>query len=124
MLPQAKRVRERHRVCAVSDRTYAVGVWGRRSRPRNSLLWATCGGFAAARGPQVEDLGGAPRGYPALQTSHEHADCVSPVNESNGRTLMKAIVVEQPGGPAVLQIQERPIPKAQPGWVLVHVRGF
>jgi len=37
---------------------------------------------------------------------------------------MKAIVVEQPGDPGVLQIQERPLPKAQPGWVLVHVRGF
>ena len=37
---------------------------------------------------------------------------------------MKAIVVEQPGGPGVLQIQERPMPKARPGWVLVHVRGF
>src|SRR5438874_1432508 len=37
---------------------------------------------------------------------------------------MKAIVVERPGGPEVLQIQERPMPKPRPGWVLVHVRGF
>jgi len=38
---------------------------------------ATCGGKAAARGPQAEDLGGAPKGYPALQTSPENADHVS-----------------------------------------------
>jgi NADPH2:quinone reductase len=37
---------------------------------------------------------------------------------------MKAIVVERPGGPEVLQIQERPMPKPRPDWVLVHVRGF
>ena len=37
---------------------------------------------------------------------------------------MKAIVVEAPGGPDVLQIKEVPRPKARPGWVLVAVEAF
>lgn len=35
---------------------------------------------------------------------------------------MKAAVVNKPGSPNVLQIQERQIPDAKPGWVLVRVR--
>ncbi len=37
---------------------------------------------------------------------------------------MKAIVVEQPGPPEVLTLQERPVPTVKPGWVLVRVRAF
>lgn len=37
---------------------------------------------------------------------------------------MKAIVVEQPGTPNVLQIREIPRPAVKPGWVLVRVRAF
>ena len=37
---------------------------------------------------------------------------------------MKAVVVEQPGSPEVLQIQERPVPGPRPGWVLIKVRAF
>lgn len=37
---------------------------------------------------------------------------------------MKAIVVEHPGPPEVLTIQERPVPLAKLGWVLVRVRAF
>jgi NADPH:quinone reductase len=37
---------------------------------------------------------------------------------------MLAIVVHQPGGPEVLQLEERPVPAAHPGWVLVRVRAF
>jgi NADPH2:quinone reductase len=37
---------------------------------------------------------------------------------------MQAVVVHGPGGPEVLRIEERPIPDARPGWVLVRVRAF
>jgi NADPH:quinone reductase-like Zn-dependent oxidoreductase len=37
---------------------------------------------------------------------------------------MKAAVVEQPGGPEVLQIQERPVPGPRAGWVLIKVKAF
>ncbi len=37
---------------------------------------------------------------------------------------MKAIVVEQPGPPKVLTLQECPVPTVKPGWVLVRVRAF
>jgi NADPH:quinone reductase-like Zn-dependent oxidoreductase len=35
-----------------------------------------------------------------------------------------AIVVHNPGGPEVLELEERPIPEASRGWVLVKVRAF
>jgi putative PIG3 family NAD(P)H quinone oxidoreductase len=35
---------------------------------------------------------------------------------------MKAVVVTQPGGPEVLQVQERPVPEAGPGQVLIRVK--
>ncbi|MDF3312593.1 zinc-binding dehydrogenase [Rhodococcus sp. T2V] len=37
---------------------------------------------------------------------------------------MKAVVVNAPGGPEVLNIEERPIPQAEAGKVLIHVRAF
>lgn len=37
---------------------------------------------------------------------------------------MKAIVVEQAGPPEVLQLQDRPVPTPQPGWVLIKVKAF
>ncbi len=37
---------------------------------------------------------------------------------------MKAVVVREPGGPEVLRVEERPIPQARPGWILVRVRAF
>jgi NADPH:quinone reductase-like Zn-dependent oxidoreductase len=37
---------------------------------------------------------------------------------------MKAIVVEQPGNPEVLQIQEIPRPVPPSGWVLIQVKAF
>jgi len=37
---------------------------------------------------------------------------------------MKAVVVHEPGGPEVLHAEERPIPQARPGWILVRVRAF
>ena len=38
--------------------------------------------------------------------------------------MMRAAVIEEPGGPEALQLQERPIPKAESGWVLVKVKAF
>jgi NADPH2:quinone reductase len=35
-----------------------------------------------------------------------------------------AVVVEEPGGPEVLQLEDLPIPSAQDGWVLIRVRAF
>jgi NADPH:quinone reductase-like Zn-dependent oxidoreductase len=37
---------------------------------------------------------------------------------------MRAVVVHRAGGPEVLQIEERPIPKPKSGWVLVRVHAF
>ena len=37
---------------------------------------------------------------------------------------MLAIVVHQPGGPEVLSLEERPIPRPASGWVLVKIRAF
>ncbi|MCW3019243.1 MAG: NADPH:quinone reductase [Solirubrobacterales bacterium] len=37
---------------------------------------------------------------------------------------MKAVVVHEPGGPEVLHVEERPIPQARRGWILVRVRAF
>jgi len=37
---------------------------------------------------------------------------------------MKAIVVEQPGGPEVLQLKEIPTPVPRPGWVLIKIKAF
>jgi NADPH2:quinone reductase len=37
---------------------------------------------------------------------------------------MKAVVVHEPGGPEVLRVEERPIPRPRPGWLVVRVRAF
>lgn len=37
---------------------------------------------------------------------------------------MKAVVVEEAGGPEVLQIRQMPRPEPRPGWVLIRVRAF
>ena len=37
---------------------------------------------------------------------------------------MKAAVTTAPGDPSVIEIQERPIPKMKPGWVLIQVKAF
>lgn len=37
---------------------------------------------------------------------------------------MKAIVIEEPGGPEKLLYREVPTPSVKPGWTLVKVRGF
>ena len=37
---------------------------------------------------------------------------------------MLAVVVHEPGGPEVLQLEDLPIPRPQPGWVLIRVRAF
>ncbi len=39
-------------------------------------------------------------------------------------TSMQAVVVERPGPPEVLSLQERPVPKPKPGWVLIRARAF
>ena len=37
---------------------------------------------------------------------------------------MRAAVIEESGGPEALKLQERPIPKPEPGWVLIRVKAF
>ncbi|WP_341487415.1 alcohol dehydrogenase catalytic domain-containing protein [Pararhizobium sp. A13] len=39
-------------------------------------------------------------------------------------TMMKAVVVHQARPPEALKIEQRPVPAAKSGWVLVHVRAF
>ncbi|MBK5111358.1 MAG: zinc-binding dehydrogenase [Thermoleophilia bacterium] len=38
--------------------------------------------------------------------------------------MMRAIVLDAPGPPAALNVREIPIPKAEPGWVLIEVKAF
>ena len=40
------------------------------------------------------------------------------------RTSMRAVVIERPGPPEVLTLQERLVPRPKPGWVLIRVRAF
>ncbi len=37
---------------------------------------------------------------------------------------MKAAVIREPGAPEVLAIEELPVPKATPGWILIRVKAF
>ena len=37
---------------------------------------------------------------------------------------MRAVVIYEPGGPEVLKLQERPVPRARPGWVVMRVKAF
>lgn len=37
---------------------------------------------------------------------------------------MKAVVLRKPGAPEVLKIEELPVPKPEPGWVLIKVKAF
>ena len=37
---------------------------------------------------------------------------------------MRAIVIEKPGGPEVLRLEERPVPNPEPGFVLIQVKAF
>jgi len=39
-------------------------------------------------------------------------------------TLMRAVVVDAPGGPDVLQVRNVPVPAPRDGWVLVRVEAF
>lgn len=41
-----------------------------------------------------------------------------------GEQTMKAVVIHEAGGPEVLVIEERPVPKAKQGWVLIQVKAF
>ena len=38
--------------------------------------------------------------------------------------LMKAAVLYRPGGPENFVLEERPVPEAQPEWVLVKIKAF
>ena len=40
------------------------------------------------------------------------------------KPTMKAVVIERAGPPEVLTLQERPVPRPKPGWVLIRVRAF
>ncbi len=37
---------------------------------------------------------------------------------------MKAVVIHEAGGPDVLKLENRPIPKPKAGWVLIKVKAF
>ncbi len=39
-------------------------------------------------------------------------------------TRMRAVVMERPGGPEVLRIEDRPVPEPELGWVLIQVKAF
>src|SRR5690242_19154224 len=46
------------------------------------------------------------------------------IHESRFTAFMKAIVLDQPGPPEVLQVRDIPTPMVRPGWVLVRVKAF
>ncbi|GEA93706.1 hypothetical protein PDA01_15990 [Pediococcus damnosus] len=37
---------------------------------------------------------------------------------------MKAIVIDQPGGPEQLKLKDVPTPQTKPGWSLIKIKGF
>lgn len=37
---------------------------------------------------------------------------------------MKAVVIHESGGPEVLKLERRPVPKPERGWVLIQVKAF
>ena len=37
---------------------------------------------------------------------------------------MRAAVIEEAGGPEALKLQERPVPKPEPRWILIWVKAF
>ncbi len=39
-------------------------------------------------------------------------------------SVMKAAVIREPGGPEVLAIEELPVPRPAPGWILIRVKAF
>jgi NADPH:quinone reductase-like Zn-dependent oxidoreductase len=43
---------------------------------------------------------------------------------SAANNTMKAVVIHTPGGPEVLKVEDRPIPTASPGQVLIRVKAF
>ena len=50
---------------------------------------------------------------------------LSPISPNLRKHLiMKAIIVEEPGGPEVFKIREIPTPSTRPGWVLIKVMAF
>lgn len=38
--------------------------------------------------------------------------------------MMRAVVIDEAGGPEVLQVKQVPVPQPSPGWVLIRVEGF
>ena len=38
--------------------------------------------------------------------------------------MMNAVVMHAPGGPEVLRVEQRPIPQASPGQVLIRIEAF
>jgi NADPH2:quinone reductase len=38
--------------------------------------------------------------------------------------MMRAVVIDQPGGPDVLQVRDVPVPAPRPGWVMIRVEAF
>lgn len=39
-------------------------------------------------------------------------------------SIMRAVVIREPGGPEVLKLETLPVPTPKPGWVLIRVRAF
>ncbi len=49
---------------------------------------------------------------------------LAPGSNSQGKSVMRAIVIKQYGGPEVLALEERPDPEPKPGHVLIEVKAF
>jgi hypothetical protein len=57
-----------------------VEILGRQSLPKISTFLVVVAGFARNHHSKGAILGGAPRGYPALQTSHQSDEAQLPTH--------------------------------------------
>jgi NADPH:quinone reductase-like Zn-dependent oxidoreductase len=61
------------------------------------------------------------RSNPSISRSHSSFKFIS---QNTKMSTMKAVVIHQPGGPEVLQLERVPIPTPTPGHVLIRVKAF
>jgi NADPH:quinone reductase-like Zn-dependent oxidoreductase len=61
---------------------------------------------------------------PTLLRAEESGGYSKQQSKIKTMTTMKAAVIRSPGDPSVLKIEDMPIPKPEPGWVLIRVKAF
>ena len=59
-----------------------------------------------------------------LSSGATAAEAAAVVEPAPVPPTMRAVVLDAPGPPEALVIRELPVPKPQPGWVLIEVKAF